>query len=148
MMATLFSLLLLIGPTSPQPGFLTVHSRPPGLPIFVSGDAVGVTPFARYSLDPGSYWVTVVSNDSLEVLYYQLRSGALNRKLTALWTLARIDGATSRVELLPGVETKVFIDRQTMEKNACRAKWLLTGVVGGVFTLGVVCGVIIGVVAH
>ncbi|MGQ9678121.1 MAG: hypothetical protein ACUVUD_02430 [bacterium] len=147
-MVTFLSLALLVAQPSPQPGFLTVHSIPPQLPVFVAGDSIGLTPLDRHRLDPGSYWVTVVSNDSLEVLYYQLRSGALNRKLTALWTLARIYGATSQVEVLPGMETKISIDRQTMEKNACRAKRLFAGAVGGIFTLGVVCGIIIGVVAR
>ncbi len=109
---------------------------------------MGFAPFARHQLNPGRYWVTIVSNDSLETLYRRLRSGALNERLNALWTLARIDGATSQIEVLPGVETRILIDRQTMEKNACRAKWLLFGGVGGVFTIGLVCGVIIGLVAN
>lgn len=148
MMAPVLSLLFLVAQPSPQPGFLTVHSSLPGVTIYVEGEAVGMTPLEQHPLDPGSYWVTVVSNDSLETLYYHLRSGPINRKLSALWALARIDGATTRVEILPGVGTKVFINRQTMEKNACRAKWLFTGVVGGIFTLGAICGVIIGAIAN
>ncbi len=148
MVVTVLSFILLIGQTSPAPGFLTVRSDPPGYNIFVEGDTAGLTPLERYQLDPGRYWVTIVSNDSLEALYRQLRSGTVGARLHALWTLARIDGATSQVELLPGLETRVLIDRQTMEKNACRAKWLVFGGIGGVFTLGLVCGVIIGVVAH
>ncbi|MCL6465535.1 MAG: PEGA domain-containing protein [candidate division WOR-3 bacterium] len=148
MVVTFLSLALFLGQTNPSPGFLTVRSEPPGFKIFVEGDSVGFAPFERHQLNPGRYWVTIVSNDSLETLYRRLRSGALGERLNALWTLARIDGATSQIEVLPGVETRILIDRQTMEKNACRAKWLLFGGVGGIFTVGLVCGVIIGLVAN
>ncbi|MGQ9708667.1 MAG: PEGA domain-containing protein [bacterium] len=141
-------LLVVIGQAGATPGFLTVKSRPAGFTIFVEGDSIGTTPIERFQFEPGSYWVTVVSNDSLEVLYRQLRSAGIGTKLAALWSLARIDAASTRVELLPGFETKVEIDQALMDQSACRAKWLLSGTVTGIFGLGVIVGVVAGLLVH
>ncbi len=134
--------------TVPNPGFLSVRSDPPGFPIFVESDSIGITPINRYQLDPGKYWVTVVSNDSLESLYRQLRTAGISRKLSALWTLARIDGATSQIEVLPGMETSVLINYNTMQRNACQTKWLFAGTLGGIFAIGLGLGLVIGLVAN
>ncbi len=148
MLGTILTTILIIGQAVPNPGFLSVRSDPPGFPIFVESDSIGTTPISRYQLDPGKYWVTVVSNDSLEALYRQLRTAGIGKKLSALWTLARIDGATSQVEILPGMETTVAIDYQVMQKNATRAKWLFAGTVGGIFGVGLALGLVIGLVAN
>ncbi len=131
-----------------SPGFLTVKSRPEGFTVYVEGELIGMTPIERYQFEPGRYWVTVVSNDSLEVLYQQVRAASIGRKLAALWSLARIDAASTQVELLPGFETKVEIDKGVMDKSACRAKWLVGGTVGGIFGLGVIIGVVAGLIAN
>ncbi|MEO0069849.1 MAG: PEGA domain-containing protein [candidate division WOR-3 bacterium] len=143
----LFSLLtLLLFNTAPS-GFLSVNSIPPGLSVFVEGESIGRTPVER-QVSPGIYWVTVVSNDSLQRLYHQLRDAKLLEKLSALWELARIDAGTTQVEVLPGCETEVIIDSKAMEKNVCRAKWLVAGGVGGIFGLGFLLGLVIGFVAQ
>lgn len=131
-----------------SPGFLTVRSIPDGFAVYVEGESIGTTPIERYQFGPGRYWVTVVSNDSLEVLYQQVRTASVGTKLAALWSLARIDAASTQVDLLPGFETKVEIDKRVMEKSACRAKWLFGGTVGGIFGLGVIIGVIAGLIAN
>lgn len=148
MLSVIVTTLLVLGEMLPTAGFLTVHSSPPGFAVFVEGDSTGITPINRHQLEGGKYWLTVVSNDSLEALYRGLRTGSIGQRLTALWALARIDAATSQVEILPGMETRITIDQRTMEKNACRAKWLLIGGVGGVLGLGIVLGVAIGLVAN
>ncbi len=135
-------LALIISATSP--GFLSVQSIPPGFPVFVEGESIGKTPLERYQLSPGAYWVTIVSNDSLETLYRQVRNGSLRNRLSALWSLVYVDGATSKVEILPGCETKVTIEAKTMARNVCRAKWLFAGGIGGLFGIGVVVGLVIG----
>lgn len=146
-MGTVWTLLLLLGPNT-APGYLTVHSNPPGFPVFLEGELAGTTPLERHPLEGGRYWVTIVSNDSLETLYSRLRSGGLGQRFGALWTLARLDAATTQVEILPGMETRVTFDERTMQKNACRAKWLFAGGVGGIFALGLISGLVIGMVAH
>ncbi len=116
--------------------------------VFVDGDSIGVTPIERYQMTPGRYFVTVVSNDSLESIYWRLRNGGVGERLSALWALARLDAGSTRVEILPGMETRVEIDHRLMEKSACRAKWILGGTVSGLFGLGLVLGVVIGTVLN
>lgn len=147
---TMVHLLIFAGLISglASPGFLSVSSQPAGMPVFIEGDSVGTAPVVRYQLEPGNYWVTVVSNDSLERLYQTVRTGALGRRLAALWALARIDAASTRVEILPAMETKVEISARTMEQSACRAKWLLGGSVFGLFGLGVITGLVVGLTAN
>jgi|UniRef100_A0A7V3PU96 hypothetical protein len=130
------------------PGFLTVNSQPAGLPVYVEGEKVGLAPVEKYQLEPGRYWVTVVPNDSLERLYETVRAGRLGQRLTALWTLARIDAASAQVEVFPGMETRVEISSRLMEKSACRAKWLFGGSVFGLFSLGTVVGLVIGMAVN
>jgi hypothetical protein len=130
------------------PGFLTVKSRPAGMPVYVEGEFAGQAPVSRYQLEPGRYWVTVVSNDSLERLYQVVRSGSPGSRLSALWTLARIDAASTQVEILPGMETSVEISAQAMERSACRAKWVFGGSVFGLFGLGAVLGLVIGMAVN
>ncbi|MEO0052905.1 MAG: PEGA domain-containing protein [candidate division WOR-3 bacterium] len=99
----MMSLLIFAGLISglASPGFLSVNSQPAGMPVYVEGESVGITPLMRHQLEPGNYWVTVVSNDSLERLYQTVRTAAPGRRLAALWSLARIDAASTRVEILP-----------------------------------------------
>lgn len=143
----LFSLLALFFFNAAPTGFLSVNSIPPGLSVFVEGESIGRAPVER-QVSPGIYWVTVVSNDSLQRLYHQLRDAKLSEKFAALWELARIDAGTTQVEVLPGCETEVIIDSKAMEKNACRAKWLVAGGIGGIFGLGFLLGLVIGFVAQ
>lgn len=138
-----FSLVVTLLVSAEPAGFLCVSSIPPGLSVFVEGESIGRTPVER-QVSPGIYWVTVVSSDSLERLYHQLRNARLPEKFSALWELARIDAGTSRVEVLPGCETEVIIDSRAMEKNACRAKWLVGAGVGGLFGLGILLGLVVG----
>lgn len=146
----MMSLLIFAGLVSglASPGFLSVNSQPAGMPVYVEGESVGITPLMRYQLEPGNYWVTVVSNDSLERLYQTVRTAAPGRRLAALWTLARIDAASARVEILPAMETKVEISARTMEQSARRAKWLFGGSVFGLFGLGAITGLVIGLAVN
>ncbi|MEO0005172.1 MAG: PEGA domain-containing protein [candidate division WOR-3 bacterium] len=148
MMGVLTTLGITILGMVANPGFLTVRSRPAGFAVYVEGESIGTTPIERYQFAPGRYWVTVVSNDSLEVLYKRLRYAGVGAKLAALWSLARIDAASTQVDLLPGFETKVEIDKKVMDKSACRAKWIFGGTVGGIFGLGVIIGVVAGLIAN
>ncbi len=127
-----------------DPGFLTVNSQPAGMPVYIEGEFAGAAPVVRHQLEPGRYWVTVVANDSLDRLYEALRSGGPGRRLSALWSLARIDAASTQVEILPGMETRVEISGRQMEQSACRAKWIFGGSVCGLFGLGTVLGLVLG----
>lgn len=129
-------------------GFLTVTSEPGGMPVYLEGESLGLAPVKGYQLEPGRYWITVVSNDSLERLYEAVRYGGLGRRLTALWTLARINAASVQVEIMPAMETKVAISARVMERSACRAKWIFGGSVFGLFGLGAVVGLVIGMVVN
>ncbi len=147
-MMAIFTALMLVGstPVLPVPGFLTVNSQPVGMTIFVDGDSIGITPIERYQMTPGRYLVTVVSNDSLESLYWRLRNGGVSERLSALWALAGIDAGSTRVEVFPGMETKVEIESRLMERSVRQAKWVLGGTVFGLFGLGLLMGVVIGMV--
>jgi len=146
-MATILVLLIVTQPL-PDQGLLTIRSEPAGIAVFLDGDSLGTTPIERLPVKVGTHSVTVVASDSLERLYWQVRTRGIGAKLAALGTLASIDAGTAAVELKPGSETVVTISSKTMRAAACRAKWLACAGVAGLFGLGVVTGVVIGSIAH
>ncbi len=140
-------LLLLVGQPAADSGFLAVNSNVPGIAIYVEGDFFGSTPVAAKPLAPGSYLVTVVSNDSLENVYARLRSGPLGAKLSSLWTLAAVNAGTFQVDVGRGRVTEVMLDYGAVLDAPCRAKWLAGGITGGLFILGAAVGLLIGYLA-
>ncbi len=135
--------VLLSSPAVPDSGLLTVRSDLAGVPLFLDGDFIGTTPLTLARVKAGEYSLVPASSDSLENLYWRLRNAGLCSKLNALWTLARIDAATSRVTVQPGKTSSVTISAREIETGACRAKWIVFGGAGGLFLAGLLSGILI-----
>lgn len=130
-------------PAVPDSGRLIVRSDVAGVPLYFDGDFVGTTPLHLATVKAGEYSLVPASSDSIENLYWRLRNASLGGKLSALWTLARIDAATNRVLVRPGAVSTVTISRSEIESGACRAKWLVFGGTSGIFVVGLLTGVLI-----
>ena len=137
--------LMTLGQATPE-GYITVKSNLPGLRVFLEGEFLGRTPIENEPVEPGSYMLSVASNDSLERLYDNLRHGGLSRKLSSVWSLTGIDAGTQRVEIESRNVTEVFVDYGAVLSAPTKAKWTAGCGVGGVFGLGAILGLIIGLI--
>ncbi len=144
MLSITIVLLLVSGQTPTDSGYISVYSSLPGISVWLGGDYIGRTPIASHAVKPGSYNLTIASNDSLDVLYARFRSGRLGQKLSSLWSLASIDAGTFQLDVKPGTNVEVFIDYGKVLAAPCRAKWLTGLGVGGFFLASVGIGMLIG----
>jgi|GEM_PF-550522 len=137
-------ILLLSGQPSADSGFITVRSNFPGMAVYLDGDYLGRIPIEKQSVSPGSYILSIVSNDSLENLYDALRNGTIPDRLSAVWALGSIDAGTKKIEIKPRVLTDVSIDYGAVLGAPTKAKALTCCGIGGIFGLGAIIGVVIG----
>lgn len=145
-----FTLLaaLLLAETPADSARITVLADRPGIPVYLGDEFLGTTPVQNRMVEAGGHWLTVADSDSLEALYARLRTAPLGTKLSALWAMARINAATTKVELEPGRAAAVTLSTREMARAETQAKWLVYGTAGGVFVLGAVVGAVIMAVAH
>ena len=143
-MAFALALLLLVGQPGPGDGLVTVRSSPPGIEVWLDGDYIGRTPVEQQPFRPGTFLLTIVSNDSLENVYATIRTGEVNEKVSSLLTLTAIDAGTYEVDVRAGQETEIVLDYGKVVNAPTRAKAFACCAVGGVFGLGAVIGAIIG----
>jgi hypothetical protein len=139
---------LVTSQVSPDSGFITVESDMPGLAVYLEGDYIGRTPIEKKKVETGSFTVTIVSNDSLDLLYDRLRKGPVNRRLNSVWSLVGVDAGTHKVRIRRGEVTKVFIDYGRVLSAPREAKTYACLGVGGVFGIGAIIGLIIGLLIH
>ncbi|HTW92671.1 MAG TPA: PEGA domain-containing protein [bacterium] len=142
-MLPLAILLLISGVAPTDSGYLTVRSNSVGIAIYVEGDYVGRTPVEMHALKPGKYSVSIVSDDSLENVYWHLRQGNVGKMLSSVWTLAAINAGTSSVEVDSGKVTELSIDYGKVLNAPTEAKWIAFGSVGGLFIVGAAVGFLI-----
>ncbi len=141
-------LVLALTGFAPDSGYLTVRSNVPGMTVYLDGDWLGQTPVEMVPLKPGEqYLVSIVSNDSLERLYWRLRESRLGRKVSTVWTLAAINAGSYPVRVNAGRVTEVMIDYGQVASARREAKLITWGVTGGLFTFGAVLGLVIGALA-
>lgn len=136
-------MLLLSGMALADSGYLTVRSNSVGIAVYLEGDSLGRTPVEMHALKPGKYTVSVVSNDSLESVYWLLRRGNVGAKLSSLWALAAINAGTNSVEVEAGKVTELSIDYGQVLNARCEAKRIACGSVGGLFLVGAAVGFLI-----
>lgn len=140
-------LLVLCGLARADSGFLTVKSNSVGVAVYLKGDYLGRTPVEMHQLAPGNYTVSIVSDDSLENVYWHIRQGNLGTKLSSLWTLAGINAGASSVTIEAGKVTEVSIDYGKVLNAPNEAKLIACGSVGGLFLLGAVVGFLVHLLA-
>ena len=135
-------LLLLAGPT-PE-GLLSVKSNLPGITLYLDGDYIGRAPVENHAVQPGSYNLSIISNDSLDNIYWRLRQGKIGQKLSSFWTLVAVNAGTYSVDIRPGEVTEVFIDYGRVANARNEAKLIACGSTGGLFLFGAIIGFLIG----
>jgi len=140
-------ILLLSGLVPVDSGFLTVKSNSVGIAVYLEGDYLGRTPVEMHRLKPGNYSVSIVSDDSLENVYWHIRQGDVGAKLSSLWTLAAINAGTSSVRVEPGKVTEVSIDYGKVLNAPTEAKLIACCSTGGLFLVGAVVGFLIHLLA-
>ena len=146
-MCHLSIILLLSGLVPVDSGFLTVKSNSVGIAVYLEGDYLGRTPVEMHRLKPGNYSVSIVSDDSLENVYWHIRQGDVGAKLSSLWTLAAINAGTSSVRVEPGKVTEVSIDYGKVLNAPTEAKLIACCSTGGLFLVGAVVGFLIHLLA-
>jgi hypothetical protein len=132
----------------PDSGFITVESDMPGLAVYLEGDYIGRTPIEKKKVETGSFTLTIVSNDSLDLLYERLRKGPVNQRLNSAWSLIGVDAGTHKVRIRRGEVTKVSIDYGRVLSAPREAKTYACLGVGGVFGIGAIIGLIIGLLIN
>ena len=136
--------LLLSGVAPVDSGFLTVKSNSIGITVYLDGEYLGRTPVEMHPLKPGRYSVSIISDDSLENVYWHMRQGSVGAKLSALWRLAAVNAGTASVRVESGKVTEVAIDYGKVLNAPTEAKLIACGSISGVFIIGAAVGLLIG----
>jgi hypothetical protein len=124
-----------------------VKSNSVGIAVYLDGDYLGRTPVEMHRLKPGSYSVSIISNDSLENVYWHLRQGKVGAKLSSLWRLAAVNAGTASVRVEGGKVTEVAIDYGKVLNAPTEAKLIACGSISGLFLLGAVVGFLVHLLA-
>ena len=141
-------MVLLISSLAPaDSGYLTVRSNSVGIAIYLDGEYLGRTPVETHQLKPGSYSVSIISNDSLENVYWRIREGNVGAKLSSLWRLAAVNAGTNSVRVESGKVTEVTIDYGKVLNAPTEAKLIACGSIGGLFLVGAVVGFLVHLLA-
>jgi hypothetical protein len=136
--------LLLSGVAPADSGYLTVKSNSVGITVYLDGEYFGRTPVEMHPLKPGSYSVSIISDDSLENVYWRMRQGSVGAKLSALWRLAAVNAGTASVQVESGKVTEVAIDYGKVLNAPTETKLIACGSIGGLFLIGAGLGFLIG----
>ena len=146
-MLPFYIVLLLSGLAPADSGYLTVRSNSVGIAIYLDGEYLGRTPVEMHRLKPGIYSVSIISNDSLENIYWHLRQGNVGAKLSSLWRLAAVNAGTNSVRVDKGKVTDVMIDYGKVLNAPTETKLIACGSTGGLFLLGAVVGFLVHLLA-
>jgi hypothetical protein len=136
-----FALLaLLLAQPAADSGYLTVRSNLPGLELYLDGEYLGRAPVDRHRVAAGRYNLSIISNDSLDNVYWHLRQGSVGRRLSALWTLVAVNAATQSVDVSVGQVTEVSIDYGRVANAPTEAKLIACSSLSVLFGLGMLAG--------
>jgi hypothetical protein len=100
-----------------------------------------------HRLKPGEYSVSIISNDSLEKVYWHLRQSSVGKKLSSLWRLAAVNAGTHSVRVESGKVTELMIDYGKVLNAPTEAKLIACGTVGGLFLVGAIVGFLVHLLA-
>jgi hypothetical protein len=145
-----FPLIIALLATAQVPadsGFLTVKANLPGLAVYLDGDYFGRTPIETCRVQTGNHTLGIVSDDSLQNVYWRLRTGDVGSKLSSLWTLAAINAGTVSVQVEASKVTEVMIDYGRVLDAPTEAKLVACGGVGGLLLVGAVAGFLLHLIA-
>jgi hypothetical protein len=140
-------LVLALGLAPADSGFLTVRSNSVGIAVYLDGEYLGRTPVEMHRLKPGEYSVSIISNDSLEKVYWHLRQSSVGKKLSSLWRLAAVNAGTHSVRVESGKVTELMIDYGKVLNAPTEAKLIACGTVGGLFLVGAIVGFLVHLLA-
>jgi len=139
--------LLLSGAAPADSGYLTVRSNSVGIAVYLDGEYLGRTPVEMRKLKTGEHSVSIISNDSLEDVYWRIRQGNIGAKLSSFWRLAAVNAGTSSFRIEAGKVTQVSIDYGKVLNAPNEAKLIACGSTGGIFLVGAIVGFLVHVLA-
>ncbi len=134
------ALLVLVAAQLPDSGYLTVRSNTPGIELYLDGERVGRTPLERCRVAVGDYNLSIISNDSLDMVYWHLRRGSIGRRLSSFWTLTAVNAGTHQVSISRGQVTEVFLDYGRVLAAPTESKLVACSSLAGLFGLGMLAG--------
>ncbi len=138
---------LLSGLPPADTGYLTVRSNSVGIAVYLDGEYLGRTPVEMHRLKAGSHSLSIISDDSLESVYWRLRQGGVGTRLSSLWRLAAVNAGTNSLRIEPGKVTEVMIDYGKVLNAPTEAKLIACGSIGGLFLLGAAVGFLVHLAA-
>jgi hypothetical protein len=130
-------MILILLLTQLNNGYLTVRADRDSLPVYVDNEYIGLTPVIKFPLKPDEYSVGFFPQDSIENASWRFKSGSLG----ALWKVARFGEGMIQVRVAPDSLTEVELNYRRVTQAPGRAKCLVSGVVAGIFTLGVLVAI-------
>ncbi len=141
-----FALLALLVAQLPDSGYLTVRSNMPGIELYLDGEYIGRTPLERHLVAAGDYNLSIISNDSLDSVYWHLRRGSIGRRLSSFWTLAAVNAGTHQASVGRGQVTEVFLDYGRVLNAPTETKLVACSSLTVLFGLGMLAGWLLHVI--
>jgi hypothetical protein len=136
-------LIALVAAPPPDSGYVTVRSNMPGITLYFDGDYIGRAPVTMHRVPVGTYSLSIVSDDSLQNVYWRLRTGKVGAKLSAAWTLVAINAGTYSVVIQPDAVSDVFIEYGRVANAPNEAKVFACCSIGGLFLVGAAVGFLV-----
>lgn len=137
-------LLCLFGYATAQPfinnGYLNVNSNPTGLIVYLEGDSIGITPIQNYPLAQGEYSVSLFHSDTIESKYWNLSSGGIGAKYSALLDLSKVGAGTKKAVIKPNQVTEVFFSMPKINRAPTKVKLATTCCIGSGFSVAFLLG--------
>jgi hypothetical protein len=124
-------------------GYLNVNSNPTGLKVYLEGDSIGVTPIQNYSIKPGEYSISLFSSDTIESKYWNLSSGGLGSKYSALLDLSKVGAGTKKVVIKPIQVSKIFFSMPKINRAPTKVKLATTCCIGSGFSIAFLIGYLV-----
>lgn len=141
-MQILLILTLLLSGTG-EKGWLTIETEPSGLEVYIDGDPVGKSPLKDVGVSTGRHTVSLFSSDTVEEAYFKVRNQGVLKGILSLPELSKYDAGTVEVDVKAKEKIKVFLNYNEAINAPKRTRFFLYGCLGGIFTSGVITGVII-----
>ena len=126
-----------------EKGWLIVETEPSGLEIYIDGNPMGKSPLKDVGVSVGKHTVSLFSSDTIEDAYFKARSQGAIKGILSLPELSKYDAGTVEVNIESEQKIKVFLSYKEAMGAPTKTRCLLYGCLGGIFTSGLITGVVI-----
>lgn len=139
----IFLLLSLLLSGAEEKGYLIIETEPSGLEVYIDGNPLGKSPLKDVGVSVGKHTVSLFSSDTIEEAYFKVRSQGVLKGIFSLPELSKYDAGTVEVDIKPEQNIKVFLSYKEAMGAPTRTRFLLYGCLGGIFTTGLITGVLV-----